>query len=418
MKLRVTHIKRSRPRPDHWVPLLTVTREAGALEGPFYFGFELTRPVTGAKLQDLVVSGELVTLQFPCDINQDQQVWLSPAGDVWLASATSPAVDPYRILLDSIAHADMPIFPPEFPDGFEPIGQVIARRRVLLCADGGYLAERTLYSNFAQLVASRLMTAAGAVDISYLRRVLWNGLATQMCQNAFDFCKDPYFAHGPRKHLIDVVQFGTVYNFACIANTKDIDQIKGFLTATEMTVEGRFRKLLENHTSAIEVGLYTETAASNEFVRQLKDIPAILERRSDCRSEQELGDFLRAAPSQSVRLVVCDQGIARKVIDLARGNQWGWDFEKVANFSYAEPVRVGFVYPLADRAWRDCIRACLRNFLESDNPAMPWDPGVNNDECIRTDLKRVGIEALSLPELRATLGLADVSLRIASSKRS
>lgn len=86
----VTHFKSMPKDAAGWVPLPIVTRLKKNVEGPFYFGLGLERPLSLEEIENLEINNQIVKLDNPKDISVSQRLWLTPIGDIYIADREDP----------------------------------------------------------------------------------------------------------------------------------------------------------------------------------------------------------------------------------------------------------------------------------------------------------------------------------------
>jgi len=98
LHLMVTHLVK-RARQALWSACPFITKEVGKNSSTYYFGFETVRPIDESVIDGEERAGSILKLAKAVPINQDQCLWLTETGDVWLALYDNPLGDLNKVLV-------------------------------------------------------------------------------------------------------------------------------------------------------------------------------------------------------------------------------------------------------------------------------------------------------------------------------
>lgn len=70
------------------------------MDGPYYYGFETQDPLKAEFIHTLESRHEVKRIDYPYQIDPAKRLWISPEGDVFLASKDNPLGDPEKIPVD------------------------------------------------------------------------------------------------------------------------------------------------------------------------------------------------------------------------------------------------------------------------------------------------------------------------------
>jgi len=100
--LVVTHfIKRA--CQSRWIALPFITQEQEGSSPLFYEGFETVRPIDELVILRAEQEGSIVRLSSAFPIREDQCLWMTGLGEVWLASYEDPLNDQTKTLVTQSA---------------------------------------------------------------------------------------------------------------------------------------------------------------------------------------------------------------------------------------------------------------------------------------------------------------------------
>ncbi|MBX3734092.1 MAG: hypothetical protein KF791_16065 [Verrucomicrobiae bacterium] len=430
--LLVTHYSSQPPEKDRWVVVPFISRYAGKADGPFFYGFESSRPYSREHIAGLVAAGKLKELPRPFPLPDEQDLWMTPDGDVYIASAKDPIGDSQRFLVQ-----DGPKRIYEGPETKRhelsmPVRRAILERDTqpeLIYSDEEYVGgSESRYSILTQSIIANLCRSLGVAESSREAKgaITPENLSTYLLENSYDFCCDPYFKTGPRSRHVDIIQFGWVKSIACIANSASKAYRHDFLKNPNLTTGERIVNTLDTSGEEILIGTIGETVAALEAHR------AVLQakRRSyggkriltRFKSALELRGWLEVDPLR--RIVICDHCVKNQMWRISKdelndylkrhSDELKSPTAKDAQFTSEDremkceaPIPVGFIYPPEDKDWQAEITKAFGSALVSKTEwkDAPWEG--KPDEDVSSELRDAGIEPFSLENLAQRLGVVE-----------
>ena len=299
----------------------------------------------------------------------------------------------------------------------KPVEDAIRDRGLLIYADNSYV-EGSNYNYLAKEVTNYLSEEIGVSAQPSVQGIIWHLAIVDMNENVIDFLYDPYFVSDARSLGIDIVQFGWINTFKCLLHAESAvyERIQRIIENEKYDFKEQITRSL-NAYGSMQVGVLGDTAAASAVRKALherSEIVGIIIPRS---SVEELSVWL--SKDTQNRIVICDHGIAKQMTNLtaeeiqARGidvtaeeftKSWrGVIIPTKVEFSFDEPIRVGFAYPVFDDEWGEVIKKAVRHVILEN--LVTWEKA-------KSELKDVGIITFSLEELCKSLGITELELQL------
>lgn len=421
MDLIITHYSKCSPEKDRWRIVPFVSREIGKPNGPFYFGCETEIPFSFQQILDREQGGGLIRIK-SLTFNRDKALWLTPDGEVLLASRSDPIGDSSRFLVGFI---DLIPNPANINRPNKPIRRAIQERRgssQIVWVNEGYL-KTEIYKELYLAILDNLQQMTQATSRIQLPpgSIQWDLLASFINENQFDFCCDPYFKTVPRSRLVEIIQFGWLKSFKCVVNGRsNLYFADAILKQQHRPFKERLLEVLLTSTEDIRIGILGETAAGLEVVRILSPFPNFSKRVLASISPEHLRWWLNQDSER--RFAVCDNQVATTIEDMT-DEYHAKHFPPPANnilFHYTsedrighfeQPIPVGFMYPVGDAEWGLMLREAFANaIIQLLNNENQWVDDAGQPS-LSAELKTIGVETLPWIELRQSLGLSEGELK-------
>ncbi len=416
------------PEQLGWVSLAFVSQDVGG-DHEFWIDLEEDVPISGTEVQDRVANNELRAIDPPRRIRPGQTLWQSPLGDVWLASEKDPIGDNEKVLLETL---------PVESSASVSTKELVARNldpelRIprLLVLDNGYV-KGAAYRTLTQTMVSILDEMNGSkAQMLQPGSVPWDYIPVGMDTGLLHFCCDPYAANRNRKHVVDVVQIGSLKSYSAFVDSASPVYSELLMSSGRgLSVQQRLRKLFES-IGDFEIGLYQETVATLEVLEVVRNLPGLTHRLHFGDDEARLRQWIGEAPER--RVIICDWGIARDLHQITKADvvskagmmpSQGFDRTYLSGcssgrsglvFGYRVPQPMGFVHLRGDERWRSDLREALRRSLSSvasdGSGSRIWGSwhGSGGEGSVEAELRAVGIEILPLDGVRVELALEDVA---------
>jgi len=357
----VTHYLRGYHVDDCWVPLYFITQDAN---GKYYFGFEgveLPSQDVGRRL----AAGELTELKIKWPIEDDQTLWKTPYGDVWLTSGSDPLEDTTRVLLE----------PGTLPNNVSKKEILFRRPRSGTKPELIYVPDNfvqsDIYHRFVDGVAETLAELNGAVLVPQGGKVVeWDILASKLEGDTVDFCGLPYNLHESRARRFSVIPFGVQPTYTYYFSMHSRKRKGGFaLFRSHLSPLTRLQTAL-NDNSDLQIGVFVDTTAAHEVLSLFRFFPRMAENDGLAikPTVEELKRWIREDPDN--RVIICDHSIAAKLDQVDRktasmGETITWEHSTDrATVTYQRPLPVGFVYPRDDIRWGEDIRRAAQAAIQ------------------------------------------------------
>jgi hypothetical protein len=396
----VTHYLLPDDDPENWVPLHFVTRDA---TNRYFFAFEDV-PLSKRDIEVRESDGEIERIiEWP--IFEGQQLWKTPAGEIWLASTADPFDDFKRVLLKQA-----------------PLPEIVSKKEIIVkrCYKDGAspsnafliyvpddFVEGKIYSEFGDFVADQLATMNAAQILRSAGLISkWQVLSNILAEHTVDFCGMPFYLDPTRREQFAVVQFGQLETF-----TAYFEQRSRILAPGTPLFQDKLetaRRILEslNHTPGLRYGILQDTAASAEVLRIFRLTPALADRLFIGSNITEMRRWIDSQDSKTeTRVIICDHSQAEELDQLKshtatlrepRAFEHG---TPRATMRFTCPLPVGFVYPRRDERWRDDIRIATAKAIEKIVLQN------QNYEKLQEDLSPLRIQLLPQQELVDSLSI-------------
>lgn len=395
MLRQVTHFFVGHKDQQCWVPTYFITADQ---DGTFYFGFGEI-PIPADDVDRRIKLGEVEKLNMPLTIVEEQGLWITPSGSIWLASKLSPLGDHSKKLAK-----EMPLS--FLVPKLEMLYRRNAGRTELWYAPDDFVGKK-IYAEFADCVADSIAKQCDAI----VRRTPmrgWDSLPNALAADMIDFCGLPYNLHTSRADRYEVVEFGiqdtyTLYFAMKATNFKGIGlPLFNDIHPPSERISGAIHDYPE-----IKFGVFLDTTAADEVISFFRTFPALAEqgRLETFIKFQDLKEWICGSPETNV--VICDHSIAEKLDELKAptlqfSTPGDLSFEHSTPRSilkYVKPLPVGFVYKRVDQTWRQVVRESTRVAIRQIL--------IPNYDSFCEALKPLCIKVLSKQELAQRFNITD-----------
>jgi hypothetical protein len=382
---RVTHY---RPMPTDkagWVPLPIITRLAGNLKGPFYFGFDDSDPVSHQEIELLEQNEEFTRVRPAYPINKDERLWLTPNEEVWLASKEDPRGDQRKTLLESrrinFISDDQPDEWAEILEEDSEGSEAVDKSPIIskIIEIGSFRAHYGNYLNSkkypSKIYKPRWQEELVAKIIGELHEYSGKPIEAEdkfidthryeMIDRLIDstepkptICLEALFLTRERNR-IEVVQLGNATHLTLVYTTGGLTQ-RRLLLEPFVDFPGVFNKWTEALKNAdISVCSHANTSADSlMYFARLDNLigPRIIAQTS----VDDLISFIEREPEG---VVVCDVGVAYEI--LAKKASLSMSFVQ-----YDEPIPVGIGFSKADAICGKFLTRLVNKIFGSDDPRI------------------------------------------------
>jgi hypothetical protein len=380
MILRVTHYFRRPPSKNGWIEAPFISRLAGASDGPYYYGFETDDPLDATFLQELEARQEVKRIDYPYRIDQSRRLWISPDGDVFLASMDNPLGDPEKIPVDRVRAQHIPsvvwdraatknilLQSPTVQQSFQSHKLGWERGYYLNSKRDGsepywpswQVAMRTDIHDHLRAVGSEVfgsmsldLKKVGAQEHQY--RAIERRIFKQRLALPFEMI----FETTERQKTINVVSLGNAEYLSLVYFPGSAVQ-----SALELQPDDVYNGYGNDWIDRIEAAEVRVCAPTDQAVDDLLT-DAISGQRLTYRlksEEQGIGKLLAwIADARMKGVIACDVGIAYQLIQA--GKDRGLQMTLVR---YDDPLPVGLAYSNDDQEWGAFLKLKLRTQLQS-----------------------------------------------------
>ena len=276
-------------------------------------------------------------------------------------------------------------------------------------------------AQFMSEVAERIGTVfKGGTRRKDVPDFTWDHLiAARMLEGEFEFCGEPFFLTWLRSHLVGLVQFGWMREYAIVVRDGSAlaEDVKGHLTELARSTLGKCVRIhelarrLKNGGLEFEVGVLGETAASSECMRHLAAIlePDKLLTKS---SEKDLRKWLHSRSDTAI--AVCDLIVADSLEKDLRAEYpkqvyLSYRDTEVLRVPFSKPLPVGVPYPAGDRQWRRILANAFLDVLK-EHPGDWGMEGAGSIVTVHYELSQAGISVFSEATLYERL-LLDIEFK-------
>jgi hypothetical protein len=373
----VTHYARRTPRDGVWQLVSFVTRQPGILDR-FFFGFDTSRDLTVEDIASRVQSGLLCQVTRSRAIAENERLWLSPEGDIWLSNH----IDPYRYkskrLLDAGSlrreREQRQISAVEQ----SAVMSSIVAKKTLEYLWGDYLNSQTApFQSYCpewqrQFIHNVLVTTVGLLPDSIAlkeagRQEHRYGHVAKLIRNhtislALEFIlRDEERA----SDNIDIIQLGNITHYALVFPRGN--HVRALLPGSvehgeRWTANDPWHAFLVDSPSALVCG-HAGTAADHALEDLISAKLMNDDRKTERERTTELVDWLKHNKKNGV--VVCDVGIVSQLG--ARDPSMVLEYILVP---YAAAIPTGLAYDGQDARWGNILLGALNDVATSSDEVI------------------------------------------------